>query len=671
MDQCYHEGPSSEESSLHTEAVGSTAPDAFGPFRVLHQIGAGALGPVFRAYEPDRDRLVAIKLFRLDLPPERVHGLVAEFEQLIAAELDHPVIAAPRAAGIEGVTAYLAQDYVTAESLDVVIREGGTPPVADALSIVARLADALDYAADRQIVHGALHPRDVLLSPEDFRLVGLGITRALERVGVPAPVRRPYTAPERINGGAWDRRADVFSLAAIAYELVWGRRLSGTGAQAVEAITDAQGGHLPALHDVFARALADDMADRFGTALEFSAALAGAFEGKPAKVSRMVRRNTAPRPAPEPLLPLDEAEAAELTLRATEAARTLDVDAEVEAVLQDVIDPDAPVEIGTAEPATGPLGLGEPLEPLEAGGPPGRSGPLGPGGPLGPAGSLGLGGPSEHERERVEPAVAVVEAPYVQGSLLSPAPAPETSSLSLVWPLALAALVGAAAGFGAGYAVAIRDRPVAVANVAPPPENAAAPAAAAPPVVREPEGGAVVSRPLPPAGSPGTAPVPAPARPAPPVAPLFAGRVLVRSTPAGARVFVDGHGGGETPATVRDLARGPHQVRLVREGYTTVERRIVITAAQPSVTLTVPMVRTPPAVPARTEAPLSIESKPSGAVVFLDGRQVGTTPLTFPLVNVGAHAVRITLEGYRPWSGSVQVSATEPNRVGASLEMIN
>ena len=153
----------------------------------------------------------------------------AELEQLIAAELDHPVIAAPRAAGIEGVTAYLAQDYVTAESLDIVIREDGAPPVADALSIVARLADALDYAADRQIVHGSLHPRDVLLSPDDFRLVGLGIARALERVGVRAPVRRPYTAPERIGGGAWDRRADIFSLAAIAYELVWGRRLSEHG----------------------------------------------------------------------------------------------------------------------------------------------------------------------------------------------------------------------------------------------------------------------------------------------------------------------------------------------------------------------------------------------------------------------------------------------------------
>src|SRR5580765_7937904 len=101
------------------EAAGSATPDAFGPFRVLHQIGAGALGPVFRAYEPDRDRLVAVKVFRLGLPPERVHQLVAEFERLIADGLAHPGIAAPVAAGVDGDAAYLAHDYVAAESLDV------------------------------------------------------------------------------------------------------------------------------------------------------------------------------------------------------------------------------------------------------------------------------------------------------------------------------------------------------------------------------------------------------------------------------------------------------------------------------------------------------------------------------------------------------------------------
>ncbi|MGH9372422.1 MAG: hypothetical protein ACRD15_12900, partial [Vicinamibacterales bacterium] len=51
------------------------APAQFGPFRVLHQIGVGALGPVFRTYEPTRDRLVAVKVFRLDLTPEQARAL--------------------------------------------------------------------------------------------------------------------------------------------------------------------------------------------------------------------------------------------------------------------------------------------------------------------------------------------------------------------------------------------------------------------------------------------------------------------------------------------------------------------------------------------------------------------------------------------------------------------
>src|SRR2546430_12626690 len=55
--------------SLHTESSGSVAPESFGPFRVVHQIGAGTLGPVFRAYDPEHDRPVAVKLFTVDLAP--------------------------------------------------------------------------------------------------------------------------------------------------------------------------------------------------------------------------------------------------------------------------------------------------------------------------------------------------------------------------------------------------------------------------------------------------------------------------------------------------------------------------------------------------------------------------------------------------------------------------
>src|SRR5712691_6104212 len=131
---------------LQTEAAGPAPDETFGPFRVLHQIGAGVLGPVFRAYDPESDRLVAVKLFRLDLPPERVHQLVAEFERVIAAGMTDPAVIAPVAAGIEGVSAYLAQDYAAAESLDITLRQGPSS-IADTLRVATQLAGALDAAA--------------------------------------------------------------------------------------------------------------------------------------------------------------------------------------------------------------------------------------------------------------------------------------------------------------------------------------------------------------------------------------------------------------------------------------------------------------------------------------------------------------------------------------------
>jgi serine/threonine protein kinase len=303
--------PSSQESRLHTEAAGSAPPDAFGSFRVLHQIGNGALGPVFRAYDQERDRLAAVKLFRLDLPPERVHQLLGEFEKLIAVELQHPVIAAPRAAGIEGNSAYLAQDFAAADSLDIVIRENGAAPPAKAVRVAGQLAEALDYAADRQILHGALHPRDVLLSDDDIRIVGLGVARALERVGAVAPVRRPYAPPERINDEGWDRTADVFSLAAIVYELLCGKRITGIGSEAADSLGEVPGADMEALQRVFALALAADPSYRYATATAFTDALKDAMgiEVAPAKPrtrrARPKLRVVAAEPG-EPSLPLDE-----------------------------------------------------------------------------------------------------------------------------------------------------------------------------------------------------------------------------------------------------------------------------------------------------------------------------------------------------------------------------
>jgi serine/threonine-protein kinase len=561
------------------------------------------LGPVFRAYEPDRDRLVAVKVFSLGLPPERVHELVAELEQLIAVGHTHPGIAAPVAAGVDGGVAYLAHEYVAADSLDIVIRDDGPALPADALRVGAQLAGSLDFATVVDINHGALHPRDVLVSQDEVRITGLGVTRALERVGVVAPVRRPYTAPERIAGAAWDRRADIFSLAALLHEMLWGRRISGTGAQAARSLTELAGGDLAALRRVFARALADDPGERFERALAFAEALHEAFPGMGTAAPRpAIRRSMGGSlgSSEQPRLPIDDAVAVTSNHEpdrpppspADEAARYLDIG-----------EPSPVIE-------RPPDGLMEPYQP--------------------------------------EPVVALER------------------SRSAVWPLALALIVGLGLGFGGGYAVGMRDRSApAVAALSTP---AAAPQPAVIQPGREWTEGAVNE----------AARSAEPSRSSEPAGAAALGRLLIRSRPAGARVFVDGRDRGLTPATVPGLGRGSHRIRLVRGGYSTEDRRVVITsrsarsmtialtrASQPSVQTSAP------AASARTGqlvGALTIDSRPQGAAVFIDGRLAGATPLNVPAVPPGEHAVRLEREGYRRWASSVRVVASGQNRVTASLE---
>jgi hypothetical protein len=133
--------------------------------------------------------------------------------------------------------------------------------------------------------------------------------------------------------------------------------------------------------------------------------------------------------------------------------------------------------------------------------------------------------------------------------------------------------------------------------------------------------------------------------------------VLVRSRPAGAQVSVDGHDYGRTPVTVRELARGAHRVRIAHDGYTADERRIVISASRPSQTMTFALVR-----PRGRELPGSQRTAPAPVVA---GRLTGAS---LPVVSAGDHAIRLEREGYRHWSSSIRIVASEQNRVTASLE---
>jgi len=605
------------------------------------------LGPVFCASDSGSSSPVAVKLFRLDLSPERVHQLVAALDRIIAAHLAHPALAVALASGVRDGSAFLAQEYVEADSLDLVVREFGPAPPADALRVAAQLAGALDFAAVVNVCHGALHPRDVLLSSDETRLTGIGIAQALDVLGFVAPVRRPYSAPERIAGGAWDRRADVFSLAAVIHELLWGRPISGVGVQAVESLTPIEGGDLDGLRATFARALAKDPGSRFDTALDFAQSLQDALPDVEASPMPPPRSNEvrSAREEAKPQLPVHRA--------VDQPAGRSSHPAEVA----------LPFALGSAET--------ERYQDVE----------------IAPA-IVEVKAPPFAAVERA-PERPYVSAPLASGPARPPAVDRSRSRSSMVVPLALALIVGMAVGFASGYRAGMRDRPAPSVAAAAPPE-----ATPALPPPREFTETAVAPAPVP-AAAPASvpeAPVPAAAPPPPPEtaapkADTATGRLLVRSTPAGARVFIDSRDHGRTPVAVRDLSSGAHRLRVLLDGYAMDERRVVISPSRPAQSVTIELARlrvaqrgtapspvspgpapTTPGTSGRFTGILVLDSRPPGAKIFLDGTPVGTTPMLLPAVRAGEHAVRMEHDGYRNWSSSVRVVASERNRVTASLE---
>ncbi len=214
----------------------------------------------------------------------------------------HPSIVEPLAAGIEGTVAYRAEEYVAAESLDVAMRHYAPATVDKVLPFITQLASALDFARAAGVGHGALHPRDIFVTPDEARASGFGVVDALDRLGLRAPVRRPYSPPERIAGQPWSTPADVFSLGVIAFELLTGRRPSGLGAEMGPLTGATLAEREREVRAVLARAMHADPDERFATAQAFSAALSQAAGVAETPVS------LAPRAIPPPVKPAIETE---------------------------------------------------------------------------------------------------------------------------------------------------------------------------------------------------------------------------------------------------------------------------------------------------------------------------------------------------------------------------
>jgi translation initiation factor IF-2 len=244
-------------------------------------------------------------------------------------------------------------------------------------------------------------------------------------------------------------------------------------------------------------------------------------------------------------------------------------------------------------------------------------------------------------------------------------------------------IVGLIVGFAAGYMAkprALQSRPAQEMASAPGTDAAVAPASEAPALSAP-----APSAPAPLAPAP-KAPTPAPKAPKAPEAQTSIGRLLVRSSPSGATVTVDGVTRGVTPLALRDVALGSRNVVVARRGYIAEDRRVVLTGARPSRSLEVrlsaeaakPPAPPRPSTPATLGRPapatastgtLDVDSRPPGASVTINGRPSGTTPLSLDKLDPGEYQVGLALPGYQPFSTTVRVVAGARARAAASLSV--
>ena len=208
------------------------SPDTIGRYEILEIIGKGAMGVVYKARDPNIDRIVAIKAIRADELAAATDGeeLLARFRREVqtAGELTHSNIVTIHDGGQDGDLHWLAMEYVDGPSLDKVIGDKIILPLQDILSIFVKICSAIDFAHRHNIIHRDLKPANILLTPDwepkiaDFgiaRIASSTMTRTGVILGTPS-----YMSPEQITGQRVDSRSDIFSLGIILYELITGER---------------------------------------------------------------------------------------------------------------------------------------------------------------------------------------------------------------------------------------------------------------------------------------------------------------------------------------------------------------------------------------------------------------------------------------------------------------
>jgi ABC-type branched-subunit amino acid transport system substrate-binding protein len=250
-------------------------------YRIEELVGRGGMGVVYRATDLELERPVALKVIAPELAGDP--GFRERFlrESRLAASLGHPHVLPVYRAGDADGALFLAMRYVHGEDLRALLRRQGSLPAERALGICGQVAEALDAAHRKDLVHRDVKPGNVLLDEhEEAYLADFGLTK---EVGDSSTQTGhivgtfDYLAPEQIRSEELDGRTDEYALACVLYECLSGEPPFHRRTEAETLWAHMQEGppglrEYPALDPVLARGLAKDKAERYPSCGEFLAA---------------------------------------------------------------------------------------------------------------------------------------------------------------------------------------------------------------------------------------------------------------------------------------------------------------------------------------------------------------------------------------------------------------
>jgi serine/threonine-protein kinase len=548
-------------------------PNKIGRFEILGQLGKGGMGVVVKARDPNVNRIVAIKTIKNEAfgDPEQEKELIERFyrEAKATAQLNHPNIVTLFEMGKEEDTTFIVMEFMEGDSLTKVLTGDKSPDLDTLIDYMRQISSGLDFAHSNGILHRDIKPANIMLTKggtckiADFGLARLstasGITSTGRAVGSPS-----YMSPEQVQDQEVDGRSDQFSLGVMFYELLTGTR-PFTGSNVSSVIykivrenpvppTVMNTRLHPAIDKVVLKVLAKNPDSRYPTCTAFVDALARAVKGL-------------------------EEDSGEVDISDTQTM---------------VIDTS-----GFGKGAKKKSGLVWGLAAvvlLAAGG----------GAAYFMYGEQLLGG------KKMETVAKVTPPPAATKPAPEPVPAPKQAAPAEapVVPKAALAVVPAPKQAAPAEAPVV---PKLAPAVEPAPKQA-------PPAVK-----AAVEKPA-------------------PKAPVMGLLSIVAS--GDAEVYVDGKLVGHGSVKKKKVAPGKHTLLVKREGYKD-WKKVVRIAENEDFSIK--------AAAIQAKGTLKV-SGPAGAIVSLNGKKIGTAPVTKDLPP-GDYSVEVRLAGKKPWFRNVEIAA--------------